>query len=109
MERADSPEDPAAGGDQPQQGQAEPEAPPQPDGDMAGSNRAPENADPENRQDGRAAPDPLGSARTAADAREDWGELPPQVRDIFRTGGGGRMPPEYRDWIDSYYRRLNAR
>jgi ribosomal protein S19E (S16A) len=31
------------------------------------------------------------------------------VRDIFRTGGGRNMPPEYRDWIDSYYRRLNAR
>ncbi|MAE28364.1 MAG: hypothetical protein QF724_05355 [Planctomycetota bacterium] len=109
MEREDSPEDPVAGGEDPQQAGAEPESPPQPDGDLAGSNRAPENADPENRSDGSATPDTRGAARNAVDAREGWGELPPQVRDIFRTGGGGRMPPEYRDWIDSYYRRLNAR
>lgn len=39
----------------------------------------------------------------------NWGELPIHYRDIFRAEGGQDMPAEYRDWIDSYYRRLNTR
>ena len=40
---------------------------------------------------------------------ERWGDLPTQTRDIFTTEGGPDMPAQYRDWIDSYYRRLNER
>jgi hypothetical protein len=30
------------------------------------------------------------------------------AREVFRNDGGGDVPPYYRDWIDQYYRRLNA-
>ncbi|MFT4541805.1 MAG: hypothetical protein ACI841_000855 [Planctomycetota bacterium] len=43
------------------------------------------------------------------DGNRSWGELPIHYRDIFRAEGGQDMPSEYRDWIDSYYRRLNSR
>lgn len=44
-----------------------------------------------------------------ADPFERWGLLPMHAREIFRNQGGPDLPPEYRDWIDQYYRRLNAR
>lgn len=47
-------------------------------------------------------------ARTINDL-DRWGDLPVHARDVFRTEGGGDMPARYRDWIDSYYRRLNER
>ena len=31
------------------------------------------------------------------------------IRDTFRAEGRGDMPARYRDWIDSYYRKLNRR
>jgi len=32
------------------------------------------------------------------------------VRDLFRREGDGTdLPPQYRDWIDAYYRRLNRK
>jgi hypothetical protein len=40
---------------------------------------------------------------------ERWGELPIYTRELFRAGGGRDLPPQYRDWIDAYYRRLNRR
>jgi hypothetical protein len=43
------------------------------------------------------------------DERERWGDLPIQVREVFRNEGGADLPPQYRDWIDAYYRRLNQR
>jgi hypothetical protein len=48
-------------------------------------------------------------AKTAnhADPTDNWGFLPPQVRDVFRTQGGGDLPAQYREWIDAYYKRLN--
>ncbi|MCY2960284.1 MAG: hypothetical protein NTY35_08960 [Planctomycetota bacterium] len=44
-----------------------------------------------------------------AEPIERWGDLPVQVREVFRNHGGGDFPPYYRDWIDQYYRRLNAK
>jgi hypothetical protein len=43
-----------------------------------------------------------------ADSSDRWGELPTHAREVFRNNGGGDLPPYYRDWIDQYYRRLNA-
>jgi hypothetical protein len=40
---------------------------------------------------------------------ERWGDLPVRVRDLFRNQGGRDTPIQYRDWIDSYYRRLSER
>ena len=41
-----------------------------------------------------------------ATAHDRWGDLPIQVREVFRTEGGADLPPKYRDWIDEYYRKL---
>ena len=46
----------------------------------------------------------------APDDRERWGDLPLQVRDLFRSeGSSADLPAQYRDWIDAYHRRLNRR
>ena len=52
-------------------------------------------------------PPSAGSAHAARrDSNDRWGDLPIQVREVFRTEGGMDMPPQYRDWIDGHYRRL---
>jgi hypothetical protein len=44
----------------------------------------------------------------APDAAGRWGNLPLRVREIFRVEGADDLPPQYRDWIDGYYRRMRA-
>ncbi len=55
------------------------------------------------------AKQPTEAVVRAPDAREAWGYLPEHARDVFRTQGGGQMPARYREWIDSYYKKLNQR
>jgi len=105
--------------DQPegQQGKKEktPEKPGEKPGDQAphkqdGEPKSPEGSDepPENRETDQPPPEGETAGRIdAIDSTERWGDLPIHVRDLFRTEGGGDMPPQYRDWIDAYYRRLN--
>ena len=75
--------------------------------------------EPEGNQD---SPDPPSSSPTdrtpdqatappppAVEDDERWGELPIYTRELFRAGGTRDLPPQYRDWIDAYYRRLNRR
>ncbi len=84
----------------------EQKAPPQPGGEP----HSPEASDepPENRKTDQQPPeDETAGGIDAVDSPERWGDLPIHVRDLFRTEGGGDMPPRYRDWIDAYYRRLN--
>ncbi|MFT5049024.1 MAG: hypothetical protein ACI8QZ_000413 [Chlamydiales bacterium] len=50
-----------------------------------------------------------GAPPQVTDQRDQWGDLPVHVRDVFRAEGGPGMPAQYRDWIDAYYRRLNSR
>ena len=80
----------------------------------------PKDGDPKSNKDGDDPPRPNQPAANAPDSdtepaqpvvddREAWGELPIHVRDVFRAEGGPSMPPRYRDWIDAYYKRLNAR
>ncbi len=64
--------------------------------------------DPENRQ--AAPPTPRATEPGAAPFGQDqWGDLPAHVREVFRTEGQADMPPQYRDWIESYYKRLSKR
>ncbi|MCC7011508.1 MAG: hypothetical protein IT454_03005 [Planctomycetes bacterium] len=63
-------------------------------------------SDPKNTPGG-PPPKQSSSVVDAEKANQQWGDLPPTVRDLFRTEGGGDLPPQYRDWIDAYYRRLN--
>lgn len=74
-------------------------------------------------RDGRTSPEkdprntpgkapPAGATDNASrrvDDQDRWGDLPVHARDIFRVEGGSDMPVQYRDWIDSYYRRLNTK
>jgi len=64
--------------------------------------------DPRN-QPGPPPPSPSTEKVAAPNDAERWGDLPLHVRDLFRTEGGGDLPPQYRDWIDAYYRRLNRK
>ena len=64
--------------------------------------------DPENRA-GKRPPDGATERAPAGTGNEAWGDLPIHVRELFRAQGGADLPPRYRDWIDSYYRRLNQK
>jgi hypothetical protein len=102
--REQTPEKP--GGGKPDKGGEKPEPSDAQNGDPKSPKES--NAAPENHKSG--PPPRLETAKTdAAQANERWGDLPVQVRDLFRTQGGGEMPAQYRDWIDAYYRRLNQR
>ena len=65
--------------------------------------------DPRNEENQPPPEGEKGGGSGSADSSERWGDLPIHVRDLFRTEGGGDLPPQYRDWIDAYYRRLNQR
>ena len=105
--RENTPEKP---GGEPQGAQPEPqpgEQRPQPSQGEPDDPRAAD--DPERTNAAGGDPRALATdAPSAIGATDRWGDLPVHVRDIFRYEGGLGMPPEYRDWIDSYYRRLNA-
>lgn len=104
-DREQTPEKPGDKG-QPKDGGKKPEPSDQNNGQP--QSPADSKANPENLKTG--APPPIPTAKTdAAQSNERWGDLPVQVRDLFRTEGGGDMPSQYRDWIDAYYRRLNQR
>ncbi|MFN0243451.1 MAG: hypothetical protein ACKVWV_11215 [Planctomycetota bacterium] len=99
---------------------SKPEQGQQPNGEKQGQQQQDGQQDP---RDGRASPEkdprntpgkapPAGatdSATRRVDDQDRWGDLPVHARDIFRVEGGSDMPVQYRDWIDSYYRRLNTK
>ncbi len=91
-----------------EQGQKEPgqEPQPKPDGEPKGNRDDPAQSTPKQagRPPGNETQDPLH-----ATGGDEWGNLPVHVRELFRAEGGQRLPARYRDWIDSYYRRLNRR
>ena len=44
---------------------------------------------------------------SGASGNEEWGDLPVHLRKVFQNGVSEDVPPRYRDWVDSYYKRLN--
>lgn len=81
-----------AGGDQPGEGS-------RPDGDGDNEGRgANETGSGEQDRSRQRSDDPR--------AFGNWGELPPRTQEIFTNTASDDMPPQYRDWIDSYYRRV---
>ncbi|MCK6447005.1 MAG: hypothetical protein L6Q99_11480 [Planctomycetes bacterium] len=92
-------------GEAPEQTQPEGEEP------QGGDPQQPKDSsgDPAQRQGARPPSGAKGGASQPGDDRERWGELPEQVRDVFRVQGGSDLPPRYRDFIDSYYRRMSKR
>lgn len=104
--RERTPEAPGEKGQQP--GEEQGGEQPKPSDQQGGDPKSPResNGDPRNEKGG--PPPALETGRASQDrSNERWGDLPETVRDLFRTEGGGELPPEYRDWIDAYYRRLN--
>lgn len=61
-----------------------------------------ENRPGEPRRDEAGPPTPPG------DDEAQWGFLPARMREKFRNQGRDDLPLRYRDWIDSYYKRLNT-
>ena len=52
--------------------------------------------------------DPSAPPVTPGNDSERWGMLPERVRAVFQNQITDDLPLQYRDWIDSYYRRLNG-
>jgi len=83
-----------------------------PSGQKPGQNGTPlgghasDELNPNNRVGG--APPGSSTERTAVNAQASrWGTLPEHAQAVFSSRGGEELPPRYRDWIDSYHRRLN--
>src|SRR5262245_15539770 len=51
--------------------------------------------------------DPAGKPVAPGTDSDRWGDLPVRVRQVFQNQITDDLPIQYRDWIDSYYRRLN--
>jgi hypothetical protein len=86
---------------------------PQPGEKLPASDGIPSNPGPDPAGDSLnklGAPPPNSkTARVATpDANDRWGDLPIQAREVFRTEGGADLPPQYRDWIDAYYKKLQG-
>ena len=65
----------------------------------------------EGSEDGPGKKQPKGETGDASNAtgNEEWGDLPVHLRKTFQNGVSDDVPPRYRDWVDSYYKRLNRR
>jgi len=90
------------------------QTPEQPQQDQPQESDEPKSPNESNKQDKNQPASRAPDAETQDPARpsqdqDRWGDLPIHVREIFRAEGGRQMPSQYRDWIDAYYRRLNAR
>jgi len=57
---------------------------------------------------GSPPPDSKTGSGTSSEGADRWGDLPVRAREIFRVEGASDLPPQYRDWIDGYYRRLQS-
>lgn len=93
--------DPQREGDQRERGQERP-------GHDEPESELPNPPDGENRPGNEQRP-PQGEPSPKGDDSESWGNLPVRVRETFRNQGRHDLPVQYRDWIDSYYRRLNKK
>jgi hypothetical protein len=93
--------DPQREGEQREQGHERP-GQDQPDSAL------PNPPDGENRPGSEQRP-PQGEPSETSDDSEHWGNLPVRMRETFRNQGRNDLPVQYRDWIDSYYRRLNRK
>lgn len=100
----------------PTQGEKTPEAP-KPDGERQdGQQQEPQGEQPEddgpNPPAGQNRPsqprlDEAGPPVGSSDDADRWGALPERVQQVFKNQITDDLPLQYRDWIDSYYRRLN--
>jgi hypothetical protein len=100
----------------PESGQGEQGSGPEGQGQQPPPGGAPQDGTPSGAEqggpEGQRGSDrrPAGSERgpgSQAGEIAPWGELPPRVQEIFSNQNAEEMPLLYRDWIDSYYRRVS--
>ena len=101
-------------GEQPQPGEGEPKPEQQQQQQQQQNSEGEEpkgGQEQEGTEDGPGKKQPKGETGDPADAtgNEDWGDLPVHLRKTFQNGVSDDVPPRYRDWVDSYYKRLNRR
>lgn len=99
--RENTPEGPSGEGREPSS--------PEQNGQEPSSPLGAKDQDPRNQEAGDPPALATGETARGPQANERWGDLPVHVQDMFRTEGDRHVPARYRDWIDSYYRRLAAR
>ncbi len=97
--REQTPKDPGSKpeGSEPKEGDGNPDSPLPED-----PNGPDENRPGQNPPNAKTGPGSTGSGD------DRWGDLPVRAREIFRVEGGSDLPPQYRDWIDGYYKRLQG-
>lgn len=102
----------AADGEQPGESENPSDKPGQKPGEKPGKDGRPQGghevkeADPSNQHGD--TPPLSGKEVVAVRANaERWGTLPDHAKAVFSSQGSDGLPPRYRDWIDSYHRRLN--
>ena len=79
------------------------------EGDVPKDSKQPDDpARPNANREGKKPPALKTGPGSTADGADRWGDLPVRAREIFRVEGGSDLPPQYRDWIDGYYRRLQS-
>ena len=103
QEQQPKPGEPQAGGEQ--QGGEEP----QPGDGKTPKDGQAQSGEPENRANDDPEAGESGERSAQSLARERWGELPQNVRDVFRQEGGEELPTLYRGYIDAWYEKLNKR
>ena len=50
-----------------------------------------------------------GGKPNTAKSEGEWGDLPVHLRKVFQNGVNDRVPIRYRDWVNSYHKRLAHR
>ena len=69
---------------------------------------------PEDAQDGKGDPknprrpgDPAPEEHWSQDVNGRWGALPPKLQELIRQGDPAKFPPQYREMLEEYYKRLS--
>ncbi len=79
------------------------------DGELPKDEKRPDDPNrPDANKAGQKPPELKTGPGSSADGADRWGDLPVRAREIFRVEGASDLPPQYRDWIDGYYRRLQS-
>ncbi len=69
---------------------------------------------PENSEEGQGTPnkpqrpgDPAPEEHWSKDVAGRWGALPPKLQELIRQGDPAKFPPQYREMLEEYYKRLS--
>ena len=63
----------------------------------------------EQESGGRKPNDPSPEKSWNEDVNGRWGSLPPKLQELIRQGDPSKFPPQYREMLEEYYKRLSDR